>query len=349
MSPPTLSVVVPAFNAEQTIGRCVTALTAQDIGRPYEIIVVDDGSADSTADIAGRAGAKVISTQRGRPAAARNAGIRAASGDIVCCTDADCEPLPDWLRHISAPFDDATVAACKGVYRTRQRSLVARFVQLEYEDKYDLMRPQGQIDFIDTYSAAYRRDVVLAAGSFDPRFEYLEDQELSFRLAGQGHKMVYQEKAVVYHQHTDRLGAYFRKKFTIGYWKAQVVRRFPSKRVRDSHTPQVMKVQMALMALIVTSLFLGLLAALLVRWRGGEPPWAAALPFVVLCAVFLLTTVPFLHKAWRRDRPVMAVAPALLGVRALALGLGYAWGLARPRQLPDAEVAGRAAGGAPTQ
>jgi len=317
---PLASVVVPAYNASGTIRACLEALEQQTLDREcYEIIVVDDGSTDETGQIAAGYGASVVRQPRSRPAAARNSGIRAARGGLVCFTDADCEPTPRWLAELTAPFSDPAITGAKGTYATRQPSLVARFVQVEYEDKYDLLADQRYIDFIDTYSAAYRRDALLANSGFDETFPYLEDQELSFRLAARGYKMVFRPEAIVYHQHAATLAAYFHKKFIIGYWKAQVVRRFPERGVKDSHTPQVMKIQMGLMALLL----LAAAAALLTPWSGA----VAAL----LLLVFLLTTIPFVRKTWRRDRAVTLVAPLLLAVRALGLGFGYTWGVLRPR------------------
>jgi cellulose synthase/poly-beta-1,6-N-acetylglucosamine synthase-like glycosyltransferase len=330
-----ISVVIPAYNAEATIATCVNALQGQDYEGQYEVIVVDDGSTDGTGQVARGAGATVIVTSRARPAAARNAGICAARGAIVCCTDADCAPRPDWLRLITAPFSNPDVAACKGSYSTRQREIVARFVQLEYEDKYDLLRPQATIDFIDTYSAAYRRGVLLANGGFDERFDYLEDQELSFRLAARGCRMVFQEAAVVDHRHSATLRAYLRKKAIIGYWKAQVVRRFPGRAVKDSHTPQVMKVQMALATFLTGLLLVGLVVATLGAGRWGNSAAFALAPAIFPAVAFLATTMPFVRKAWPKDRAVAVASPLLLFGRALALSAGYAWGLLKPRRDMD--------------
>jgi glycosyltransferase involved in cell wall biosynthesis len=309
-----ISVIVPAYNAAQTIEPCIQALQHQLCLTDYEIIVVDDGSTDKTAELAEAAGATVLRLPHSRAAAARNAGIRAATGDILCFTDADCTPTLDWLVQMITPFSDTAVMGCKGVYKTRQRGWVARFVQAEYEDKYDLLRTQETIDFIDTYSAAYRREVLLANGGFDERFSYVEDQELSFRLAAQGHKMVFQPTAIVFHRHSHTLWGYFRKKVMIGYWKAQVVRKFPQHLVKDSHTPQVMKVQIGLVGLM------GLGTAVL----PFMPP--LQIPLLLLFLFFLLTTLPFIQKTWPKDHTIALLSPFLLAVRALALGVGYVRG-----------------------
>lgn len=94
------TVIVPARNAASTIGRTIAALAAQDLDRPYEVIVVDDGSDDDTAAIAERAGdlVRVLRGPRRGQAEARNAGAAAAGAEALAFTDADCFPRPDWLR-----------------------------------------------------------------------------------------------------------------------------------------------------------------------------------------------------------------------------------------------------------
>lgn len=316
-----ISVVIPAHNASSTIAQCVQALQKQTVApSAYEIIVVDDGSADETARLATEAGAKVIYHEKKRgAAAARNSGIEIARGGIVCFTDADCQPKSDWIEQIIRPFDDPDIVGCKGVYATRQQDVAARFVQIEYEDKYDLLRLQPRIDFIDTYSAAYRRSVLVANGGFDEHIFFVEDQELSFRLAARGYQMIFQPTAVVYHLHSNSVSAYFRKKFMIGYWKAQVVRRFPDRAIKDSHTPQVLKLQLLLVA-----------SALAATAASFLFPWLALVVAGVLLA-FLASTVPFVRKAWPKDHIVTLASPFLLLIRALALGMGYAWGTVKPQ------------------
>lgn len=317
MSGSTITVIVAARNAAHTIGSCVKALREQRVhGWDVEVIVVDNASTDDTAAVAEEAGATVVHQPKVGAAAARNAGIARATGDIIAVTDADCRPVEGWLSAIVGPLvGDPAVSAAKGTYRSEQPQLFARFVQLEYEDKYDLLRGVDSIDFVDTYSAAYRRDDLLRSGGFDEDMTYLEDQELSFRLAAMGCRMVFSPDAVVYHLHADSLRRYARKKYLIGYWKARVVKRFPNVAVKDSHTPQVMKAQMALVLLAA----LTALGVPLLRRRALATLAAEA-------AVFGATTVPFVRKAWRSDRAVAVMSPAMLAVRAGALSAGYVVG-----------------------
>lgn len=317
-SQPEISVIIPAFNASATLGECLGALARQAGPHPdFEVIVVDDGSTDDTAAIALDAGVRVERIAHAGRAAARNHGAQVARGSILLFTDADCEPRSDWVARLSEPFQDSTVAGARGVYLTRQRSLVARFVQQEYEDKYRRLEPLQSIDFVDTYSAAYRRDVFLAHGGFDASLRFDEDQEFSFRLSNQGLRLVFAPEAAVYHNHTVSLGAYLRKKLGIGFWKAAVVLTHPNKLARDSHTPLSQRGQLLL---LYAALALAVPAAF-----GALSFWFPVGAVLALTA----TTLPFAWRAARKDRPVAWVSPVLLWGRTLALGLGFAAGLLR--------------------
>ncbi len=313
-----VSVIVPAYNAAQTLERCLTALAAQGFpSDEFEIIVVDDGSTDGTADIAARfSTVRLIHAEQRGAAAARNRGAREARGDLLLFTDADCEPTACWIETLCAALVAPRVVGAKGTYRTRQREWVARFVQLEYEEKYARMRRAATIDFIDTYSAAYRRDVFLANNGFDESFPTasVEDQEFSFRLAEQGHAMVFAPDAIVYHQHAATLAAYARRKFRIGYWKVRVHRRHPGKMLHDAHTPATVKIQMGLFLVIVVAALAALVAP------------AALLLVSALVVAFALSAVPLIVFIARRDAPIALIAPLLILLRAAALGAGWVAG-----------------------
>ena len=163
------------------------------------------------------------------------------------------------------PFEDADVVGAKGVYRTNQKSLVARFVQIDYEDRYRLMAAHESIDFVDTYSAAFRRGRFLEMAGYDTSFPLAcaEDIELSYRMAARGWKMKFVPNAVVYHTHPDTLLKYLKKKYKFAFWRVLAVRKNPGKAMKDTHTPQLMKLQL----LFAPALLVGIAIDLLVRPR----------------------------------------------------------------------------------
>lgn len=324
---PRFSVIVPTYNSQENIHRCIEALAQQSVPRhDYEILVVDDGSKDEELRVLEQIPEiRLVKIKHGGPSAARNAGASAAQGDIIAFTDSDCAPASDWLEQITRPFRSKGVVGVKGVYRSNQMELVARFVQLEYEYKYERMAREPQVDFIDTYSAAYKRDLFLQNGGFDTSFTVpsVEDQELSFRLAQKGYRLEFNPHAAVYHIHDRNLYEYWKRKFGIGYWKAYMLRWLPQKTFTDSHTSPSQRWQIGFLGLIALFLPLSILFPQLL--------WAAAAAGIV----FILSGLPSINFVLRRDLPVALVTPLMLVVRAAALGAGLMVGFLRPPRSPQ--------------
>lgn len=316
---PELSVIVPAWNAEKTLPLCLEALERQTVARDRcEVIVIDDGSADRTAEIARQFPAVYHFQENQGPAAARNKGASLAQGSLIFFTDADCVPDPTWLEAMAAPFARPEVAAVKGAYRTEQQGIVTRFAQVEFEERFAMLEKRDSIDMVDTYSAGFRKEIFEQLGGFDTRFPEAnnEDTEFSYRMAEQGCRMMFAPKAVVRHlNHPDSLRRYFRLKFGRGFWRMMVYRMFPGKMFKDSYTPQTLKLQILALLCAAAGLFL-----LPCFPRLG----AAAAAVSLLC--FLLLTIPFAVFAFRRDRVVALLSPLLLALRAAALGSGALWG-----------------------
>jgi len=307
-------VIIPVYNSQDIIARCLDGLSNQKISKvEYEIIVVDDASTDETKSVVqSYPGVRYINVIHGGPAAGRNAGARASNGDILAFTDADCIPSPDWLGCLTQPFDDPGIVGVKGAYRTRQSEITARFVQLEYESKYHRMEKLPTIDFIDTSSAAYRKDVFLENDGFDTTFPVpsVEDQELSFRIARKGYRMVFVPSAVVYHQHDRNLWEYAHRKFNIGFWKAYMLHWLPEKTLKDSHTPASERWQILLLGLALLSLIPSIFWPALF--------WVSAL----LLIFFVFSATPFLSLVYRQDNRLLFPSIFLLLARAAALGTG---------------------------
>jgi glycosyltransferase involved in cell wall biosynthesis len=315
-----ISVVIPAHNEGKNISNCLNGLMRQTFARDnYEIIVVDDGSTDNTPDIVDSfPGVRLIRQKNQGPAVARNMGAQEARGDIVLFTDADCIPFDNWIEEMVKPFgQNSEIIAVKGAYETRQKELMARFVQVEYEDKYDKMKKQVYIDFIDTYAAGFRRNDFLQANGFNKEFPVAcaEDIELSYRLANSGHKMVFNPQARVIHLHPNSLMDYAKKKYKFAYWRMLAIKKHPHKILNDAHTPQTMKIQLLFVPLLLTFIAFLFIAPMVAK------------VILLLFLLSYLTTIPFILKASRRDLTVGLLSPFFLLARSSSQFLGVAKGL----------------------
>lgn len=321
-----ISVIIPAKDAEKTIGDCLRSLTNQSgytLGRDYEVILVDDGSSDQTAQIGRDHAVKVISQDNAGPAAARNKGVEQAQGDLILFTDADCVPTANWIKEMVEPFQDDTVVGVKGAYHCCEKNGVARFVQQEFEYKYQALAQLPKIDFIDTYSAAYRKKIFLENNGFDPRFPVpsVEDQEFSFRLARKGYTLIFTNRARVFHSHDLSVKEYVHRKWGIGYWKAFMLRWLPEKTLSDSYTPASQRLQILLLAVLLLSFVVGLFIPAFL--------WLS----LILLGAFFLTAIPFLKMVSRNDPKILPLSFFFLVVRVGALGFGLLAGFLFPPRL----------------
>jgi len=110
-----ISVVIPTFNEEENIAQCLVSLSHQTVPRSeYEIIVVDGGSKDATCEIAKKYADNVFTQTSRKVGGARNDGVKAAKGDVIATTDADCILPPHWIKQISEDFKNPAIAQVYG-------------------------------------------------------------------------------------------------------------------------------------------------------------------------------------------------------------------------------------------
>ena len=217
MSPsPALSVVVPARNESGFIGACVESLqAAADEVTGLEIIVVDNGSTDTTAVIASGLGARVVTVQEGPLGRLRNLGATAATGRIIAFVDADCTVDPGWARHAVAALGDPAVAAA-GCYPDRPET-GQTWVQRTWS--YIARRPSAPphpVAWLPTANLVVDRERFRAVGGFDETMPTAEDADLCYRLAALG-TVVYDERIAARHHREPRtLREFFRKEIWHG-------------------------------------------------------------------------------------------------------------------------------------
>ena len=313
------SVIIPAFNAEKTIGKCLDSLAKQSV-KGFETIVVDDGSKDGTARIVkGFPKVRLLEQKNSGPAVARNNGAKAAKGGIIIFTDSDCILEKDWLKEMLKPFEDNEIVGVQGKYKCNQKEIIARLIQLEIEKNHEKMARQKSIDFMATYSAAYRKSVFSEMNGFDTSFPIAsgEDTDLSFRVSAKGYKMVFNPKAIVLHTHPASLKKYLKIKFFRAFWRTKVYKRHKGKMVKDSYTSQLIKVQVALFFFGFFLIVFSPIFPIYLSW--------AAVVFVVL----LLTGIPFAASIFSKDKTVAILSPFIIVLRTAAFGFGLLAGTVR--------------------
>ena len=189
-----LSIVVPVYNDPGNLAECLAALRAAMIPG-CELIVVDDASPDdASAAVARQAGATVIRLeQNSGPAAARNRGVAAATGDVVFFVDADVAVAPDAVRRVSDAFEASPeLGAVFGSYDDTPRApaMVSQYRNLLHH----WVHQQGNEEASTFWAGcgAVRRACFLEVGGFDAirfRRPAIEDIELGYRLRRRGYRI----------------------------------------------------------------------------------------------------------------------------------------------------------------
>ncbi|HYR95839.1 MAG TPA: glycosyltransferase [Candidatus Binatus sp.] len=228
---PMVSVIVPAFNAEHTIGDCLEALLAQDYPpERLEIIAVDNRSTDRTAAVMCQHPVRVVAERRVQSSyAARNTGLAAARGSVLCFTDSDCLPDPGWVEAmVAALADDDAGGAAGRIEAATGTTLVERFqVEERVLDAANAFtRPA--LPFAQTANAAYRRVIFQRVGLFDPSLVSGGDLDLSWRMQRAGWGLAYAPGAVVRHRHRRTFRALVRLYAKNGHGAALLGDRYPS-------------------------------------------------------------------------------------------------------------------------
>jgi glycosyltransferase involved in cell wall biosynthesis len=206
---PAVTVVVPTRDRPGPLAECLVALDAQR-GAAVEVVVVDDASTDPVAVAAAVGGRDHVRLVRGTgagPAAARNRGAAAAGGDVVCFTDDDCRPGPDWCRLLAGRIAAGTPAAAGPTRDGRPDDPWATASQIVTNHLVtSSLTPDGDaVGFAPTSNLAVRADVATAL-PFDESFPLAagEDREWCLRLADRGHTLAWEPEAwVEHHQRLD--------------------------------------------------------------------------------------------------------------------------------------------------
>lgn len=311
-----ISVIVPCYNAEKIIGRCIESLERQDFPRnQFEIILVDDESKDNTVETARKyKGVKVFANKHAGPAKQRNFGAKQAKGDIILFTDSDCVVDKEVLKKVDKAFKENDIAGVGGVYKTlNDDKMIARYVG--YEIGYRHARSPKETNFLGTYCCAYDRKIFLEHGGFDEKFHTAsgEDPELSFRIADSGHKIVLDKTMFVHHPHVDNLRGFLRQQFWRAYWRVLMYRKHPKKIMGDPYSKDVpiMTVALGMFFLALPFSIINIIALY------------ASLGFL---AIFFLVNAGFILFATKKEFKMLFVVPLVIFLRTISWMFGFLYG-----------------------
>lgn len=282
-----LTVVICSLNGRPGVHRCLHALFTQTVRNRLEIIVVDDGSADGTGELAEAHHVKVVRHPVNRGlAAARNTGLRAASAPIVAFLDDDCEPEPEWAQQLIAGYREDVIGVGGPVVPKIPDSFITGYIErhnplkpLEFSlaksDRlcyrfYLYLRRQWKGEesqgLRNVYSfvganMSFRRQAVIDAGWFDERFRFgSEEGDLCRTLARlfPSSHLVFTPAARVVHHFRPSLRDTLRRSCSYGLGGARLYRKWPNMR------PTVFPWPMLVLALLLSSVSFPPLAAVAV-------------------------------------------------------------------------------------
>ncbi len=181
-----ISVVIPTFNEEENIAQCLVSLSHQTVPRSeYEIIVVDGGSKDATCEIAKKYADNVFTQTSRKVGGARNDGVKAAKGDVIATTDADCILPPHWIKQISEDFKNPAIAQVYGpVYPIEEG--FGNLVSLFLANSFSRIGYYSKTFYYTLgCNTAFRKDAFEAAGMYRC-IDAGDDLEIAMRLKEHG-------------------------------------------------------------------------------------------------------------------------------------------------------------------
>jgi O-antigen biosynthesis protein len=228
---PSVSVIVCVYNGERTLRGCLEGLRALKYP-DFEVIVVDDGSTDSSAELTSEFGFRVLRKQKNQGlASARNIGLAAASGEIVAYLDADARPDPHWLSHLAFCFLTSSHSGVGGPnIPPPGDGLVAAAVTNAPGGPIHVLITDEEAEHIPGCNMAFRKSCLDAVGGFDPRFRIAgDDVDICWRMQERGWTLGFSHGAVVWHHRRSTIREYLRQQYEYGKAEALLERKWPAK------------------------------------------------------------------------------------------------------------------------
>lgn len=226
---PQVSVVVACYNDGRTLQACLDSLTRLNYPA-YQVIVVDDGSTDITAQVASLYKTfRVIRQEHKGLSVARNTGIYAADGEVIAFTDADCQADEDWLYYLMSDLLKASYVGVGGPnFLPPDDSAVAAAVMVSPGGPAHVMLTDRLAEHIPGCNMAFYKWALNEVGDFDPIFHRAgDDVDICWRLQQRGFRIGFSPPGFVWHHRRSTVQAYLGQQSGYGEAEAMLVRRHP--------------------------------------------------------------------------------------------------------------------------
>jgi glycosyltransferase involved in cell wall biosynthesis len=297
-----VSVVIPVRNGARWLSDVIEAIVGECSGRPFEVLVIDDGSEDDSCRTAAQfsdRGIRLLPGPGKGAAAAVNAGLRAAKFPFVAQIDQDVVVNRGWLSSLVAVMADEGVAAVQGWYvRDPSAPLPARLMALDLEQRYAAV-DDGRTDHVCTGNVLWRRQAVEQVGGLTEALGYGYDNDLSYRLVAAGWRLAICADARSYHRWRDDWAGYLTQQYGFGYGRLDLLSRHPRRLGGDCVSPGAMMAHPILMLAALGFVCAGAASAA-VGNRGAGFVWVAVAALLAGSLLFERAIAGW--RAYRRSR-----------------------------------------------
>ncbi len=229
---PMVSVVICAYNAERTMHACLESLRKLEYRGEWEVVIVDDGSRDRTAEISMEFPEfRLIRQPNKGLSVARNVGLHAARGDIVAYTDSDCVVDADWLTLMVRSMTERGFDGCGGPnYAPHEDGWVEASCAASPGAPSHVLMSDDVAEHLAGCNMAYTKAALLKVGGFDPQFTNAgDDVDICWRLQDAGLKLGYCPAAFVWHFRRNTVKAYYGQQRGYGRAEAMLYARYPER------------------------------------------------------------------------------------------------------------------------
>ena len=237
---PSVTVIVPVRNGEQTIQLLLESLQKLDYDKKkVEVIVVDGDSTDKTREIVKRYPVKLIVEKRKGLNIARNTGIKNSKNEIVAFTDSDCVVPSNWITKIAENFKDPQVNCVGGSAKALDNDFISQYADNSIVRLMPFFTKREELEKVKPFfrhpagcNMAFRKKAAEEVGYFDENIQYgFDEVEFADRVCKAGYKMVLDPDVLVWHKHRSTLKEFLKQNFQYGKGSGVVLKQ---KKLKDA-------------------------------------------------------------------------------------------------------------------